>query len=571
MNCSDRPGLPPDLAAMQAAGFNLLPISAAKKPLVKWRDRQETPLTLAELMNEFVAHAPPIMGNITGATSARISLDFDGEMGRATYARLGLDEPHRETPGGGLHLDVEWPADLDVPTLNQSNSVFLKDHYPGLDLKGRGGYSNVWGADHRGAYKWLRGLKAEPFSTVVELLPDLVRHLYERQSERESPRIGSPTPISSDELTEHETRRRILHALASQERMHAALLAVGRAFPDRPDEELEQVARIVVDVVAAIRPDGRPVELDEARRCIFDGAQFARERGIRPPSALSANGRPCGREIVTHPLTTFCAKKVRSLAGGRIPLGAVTKLVGRGGLGKTTLAIVLASQGSRGELEGDLYGEPFATLIVTFEDDPAVLKLRAVAAGADLSRLHIVRAVRDGEADLLTLPDDSRELGRLAEELGARLVVIDPLVAAMSGQIDSHRDQSVRRAEAPLAKMAEELDLAILATMHFNKAASTDSVTRISGSTAFYNASRSVLLFGRHPDDVEDGPRRVLIQDKTNGSKKAPTTEIQPGGGRAIRRRRREDECQPSSANRRDGRHYGGAARRKQRGRPHRA
>src|SRR4051794_26925544 len=72
---------------------------------------------------------------------------------------------------------------------------------------------------------------------------------------------------------------------------------------------------------------------------------------------------------------------------GRIPLENMTLLVGRQGLGKSTLVAELVAQASRGKLDGDLHGERVCTLLVTAEDSHSVTVVpRLQAAGADLER-----------------------------------------------------------------------------------------------------------------------------------------------------------------------------------------
>ena len=102
------------------------------------------------------------------------------------------------------------------------------------------------------------------------------------------------------------------------------------------------------------------------------------------------------------------------------------------------------------------------------------------------------------------------------ETTGANLIVLDPVVGHLSGNIDSYKDHSVRRALAPLAALAEKTGAAILGVMHLNKSSSTDVLTRVSGSVAFGAAARSVLLLGEDPNAVEGGPERLLIHGKSN-------------------------------------------------------
>ena len=102
------------------------------------------------------------------------------------------------------------------------------------------------------------------------------------------------------------------------------------------------------------------------------------------------------------------------------------------------------------------------------------------------------------------------------KKTGANLIVLDPVVEHLSGNIDSHKDHSVRRALAPLARLAENTGAAILGIGHLNKSSSTDVLTRVGGSVAFGAAARSVLLLGEDHEAVEGSPERLLIHAKSN-------------------------------------------------------
>ena len=237
--------------------------------------------------------------------------------------------------------------------------------------------------------------------------------------------------------------------------------------------------------------------------------------GPDPASGESGESATPGR-LRVKPASAIKPEPTEWLWRDRIPLGSATLLAGRQGLGKSTLTLDCAAKLSNGTLEGDLIGEASATLVVSYEDNAAsTIVPRLVAAGADRSRVHLVTAEQEGEPDLVSLPGDVWELAESARACRARLLIVDPFVASLGGGVDAHRDQDVRRALAPLARLAEEAELAVLLAIHFNKGAGTDVLLRISGSTAFSAGARSVLAFGPDPDDP-DGDERVLSHEKCN-------------------------------------------------------
>lgn len=190
-----------------------------------------------------------------------------------------------------------------------------------------------------------------------------------------------------------------------------------------------------------------------------------------------------------------------------IPLRASTVLAGPPGLGKSQWTAQLAAR------------NPGVTLIATAEDSlAAVVRPRLEAAGADLERVHFVVMRRDGSDEGIDLPDDVAELDRLVQESGASLVVIDPLMAHLPETVNSWRDQSIRRALAPLHRLAERRGCAIVVVVHLNKREGDDPLQRVGGSIGITGAARSVLLLARDPEDPdgEVGQRRVLAHVKSN-------------------------------------------------------
>ena len=195
------------------------------------------------------------------------------------------------------------------------------------------------------------------------------------------------------------------------------------------------------------------------------------------------------------PVASYTREKVDWLVPGRVPRRAVTLLVGDPGLGKSLLTCAWA---------GDLSRRGESVLFATAEDSiAATVRPRLEAVEADLERVHIVRLMREGVEEGLALPDDVGELDRLVRETEAQLVVIDPLMAHLPGTVNSWRDQSVRRALAPLHRLAEEHGCAVIVVAHLNKAAGTEALYRVGGSIGLGGAARSALLFARNPNDPD--------------------------------------------------------------------
>lgn len=213
-------------------------------------------------------------------------------------------------------------------------------------------------------------------------------------------------------------------------------------------------------------------------------------------------------------------EKVSWLWPGYVPLGKLTVLEGDPGLGKSTLALGLAAAVSRGgTLPGGGRAEPSGVVIITYEDGLAdTIRPRLDAAGADVARVFAIKGVaRPGELErLISFPDDAPAVFEAVARLNAKLVIVDPLAAALSSETDSHRDADVRRALAPLARFAEEHGVAVLVIRHLTKAASGRAIVAGGGSIAIAAAARSVIAVHTDPDHPEDASARILASVKCN-------------------------------------------------------
>jgi putative DNA primase/helicase len=217
------------------------------------------------------------------------------------------------------------------------------------------------------------------------------------------------------------------------------------------------------------------------------------------------------QRAISLPASQVQAESVAWLWPGKIALGSLTLIAGDPGLGKSLLTCHLAAELSRGKM----LGRPASTLMLTAEDSLATtVRPRLEVAGADLELVRFVQKGREG----VVLPGDVLELRRLLVEADARLLVIDPLMAHLPEGVNSWKDQSVRKALAPLHWLAGERDAAIVLVAHLNKSLEGDPLKRIGGSIGLGAAVRSAFLLGRDPGDAAgvQGARRVLAHIKSN-------------------------------------------------------
>ncbi|HEV2459161.1 MAG TPA: AAA family ATPase, partial [Ktedonobacterales bacterium] len=152
---------------------------------------------------------------------------------------------------------------------------------------------------------------------------------------------------------------------------------------------------------------------------------------------------------------------------------------------------------------------------------------RLTAAGADLSRVRILNTVpkRNGTGELaLVLPAHTAHLRHAIEQDHADLLILDPLMSLFGPGVDTHKDDSVRRALRPLLAMLAETGCACLAVRHVTKQGGSSAAMRGMGSVAFKNVARFVLYLDHHPWDLD---KLALSVAKANIGKPAPTLTFQ--------------------------------------------
>lgn len=255
--------------------------------------------------------------------------------------------------------------------------------------------------------------------------------------------------------------------------------------------------------------------------CLSEWLGLARVKATKSQQAEARTRALLSSSSIIN-LENVIASKVEWLWEGRIPLGTLTLIDGDPGLGKTMLAACLAACVTRGRLLPDgTPGVDGGAVLVSVEDDLArTIKPRLQAAGADLSRvraIQLVKVVNEDTGEVWERPfsivSDLPLVEDAIAEVGAKLVVIDPIMACLDSSIDSHKDQQVRTALVPLIKLAERTGCAVVIIRHLSKNETGNALYRGGGSIAFIGAARSALLLAKHPEDEE---KRVLAPLKAN-------------------------------------------------------
>jgi hypothetical protein len=279
-------------------------------------------------------------------------------------------------------------------------------------------------------------------------------------------------------------------------------------------------------------PDGAKVGLDDYL------AHHSREEYLALPridlalpmtgtgkADAADDGADDPRQAVFTSLTNVQIRTVRCAMAGWIPTAALTLIGGEPGRGKGLFSMNAAARWSRGTMPGAFLGTPVHVLIASAEDDPeAVIKPRLIAAGGDPARVSMVHiaytelAVTRG----IYLPSDITLLEPAAREVGAHVLLLDPLLSFVDARADVWKEPAVRAALLPIVAMAARLDAALIGVMHMNKRQTEEMIHRIAHSLAFAAVARSVLMIMPDPATPDDRAARVLFHAKYNLGPTAP-------------------------------------------------
>lgn len=251
-------------------------------------------------------------------------------------------------------------------------------------------------------------------------------------------------------------------------------------------------------------------------------------RGLLEVAGLVAGRQASGRELLLTRASDIPCTPINWLWPQRIVGDGLTIITGPVGVSKSLISVDVAARVTTAGKWPDGTGHaPLGSVILFGAEDDAgkVVVPRLVAAGADLDRVLVCQGTTDGTAE--SDPDAvilERHIDQLRASLDAvtdcRLVVFDPLPDYIAADENSSRE--VRAALLPLARLAQERNVAVVAVLHQNKKTDLTTVQRIAGSGAFAQIARVVLTIGTPPEDAEGGAddRRVMLVSKSNYGRK---------------------------------------------------
>jgi hypothetical protein len=411
-------------------------------------------------------------------------------------------------------------ATYDYPDAD-GRSLFQTVRYEPKDFRQRR-------PDGRGGWAWnLKGI--EP---VLYRLPEVLRAVesdetvFVGEGEKDANRLADlGLTATTNPLGAGKWRRSYSETLRGANVIVVADNdTAGRKHVERVAQDLKgKAASVKVLELPGLPDKGDASDWVDGGGTVEELERLARETPEWEPQEASA-------EPVGQLLSWVAAERVDWLWHGRIPLGKITVIDGDPGLGKSALTTDLAARVSVGRDWPD--GTPCpagGAVLLSAEDGLAdTVRPRLDAADGDPERVLALATLRDGDGErLLTIPGDLDIIRRGIERVKALVVVIDPMMAFLGPDVNSHRDQDVRRALTSVGKLAEKKKVAVLIVRHLNKGGGGNPLYRGGGSIGIVGAARSALVVAQDPDHDK---RRILAPLKSNLAEPVPSLAFELTG-----------------------------------------
>jgi hypothetical protein len=204
---------------------------------------------------------------------------------------------------------------------------------------------------------------------------------------------------------------------------------------------------------------------------------------------------------------------------GVIPAGHFTLLAGEPGVGKSQIAIDVASRVSRGGEwpTGEAgIGKGSGVIIMECEDPVNVTHARLSACGADLRKVAVTNISRDlSDAKGLALLDK-----QAAKLKNVSALVLSP-VRMFFGEVEAHGQIDMRRRLDPLMEWASTHGIAVLGVAHKEAGKRGRSAEEIAGPKAIAQRARVALsaVIDENDPEFERNPKvakRILAMAKSN-------------------------------------------------------
>lgn len=458
-----------------------------KTPLVPWKDFQSRLPTEREVRRWWHRWPTANIGMATGRLSGIVVGDLDGELAQAKATSYGYAPGPYVLTGrpGGRHLFFAWREDAP--------HNFAKKE--GIDFRGDGGFVVLPPSRHilGTTYRWgqvINSLVELPF--CPEWFDVLAGNIEHNQQQRAA--------VVDEGIPEHER--------------NGTLISLGGSMRRRGMSETEILAALSVVNQERCQP---PLSDDEVAKIAHSAASYApedvpvRQHRRRQERAFDAS------RIVTVTVEDIVEEVVVWLWEQRLPEGMFVLLQGDAGLGKSVLAIDIAARVSTGRAMPDepanLVRDPRDVVMLVNEDDLAsTIRPRLRLAGADLSRVTVIKGQYDDENNIMPLTiEDLRALRHVLERQKAAMLLIDPLFGHLPAGVSINREEEIRHLLAPLIALIAELDVVLVGIRHLNQAIDLPYQYRGLGASTWTAQARSQLSVMVDPTNDAVGRNRYVF------------------------------------------------------------
>lgn len=535
-----------ELASQGFRVFPLAPLTPKRKAPLKSGWQQEATNDAFEVLNNWPEGAP--VGIATGEDFTVIDADV-AAGGLEGVKTLNLPRTRViRTWSGGLHYYLKTPA-------GQAVASSAKKIAPGVDVRGQGGLVAAPGCRIGDRYYYV-----EDDAPIAELPPSIIA-LCGKAREREKTRSDVVRdPPGSRELGEAFIRGPAKKAQQGNRDNTATAVAM-RLYDFAVSRD---TCRELLDVWNETKCS--PPLDDEALDRIAWSAERSKQDAIgrEDPTRAFAVVEPAPNEmVVDRPRPRLFAPSAERWIGKTpepipfvvdrlIPRDFVTILVSAGGRGKSTLAQQLMSCVVSGKpFLGFPVIEQGAAAGAFCEDADGALQVRQSRICKGLETEFETLAPQLGITSYVNEEHELWRQGRfthlynelseaIAVKGNVRLLVLDGTSHLYSG---SEIDRSeVTKFLSGLTRLAAKHSMAIVLITHESKSTADNDTHASSGSTAWVNASRSVLKLNSGGDDSF----RDLVHIKSNLSKKVSNIRCSFDDGffiPLVSDARRAEEC----------------------------